>query len=81
MSMSATIAFRRGPARIEAGPQGVVVHTPSRYDGPMRTFSTRRVARDRFVILSDAHIVDFVRDERGEIRGFLNSGYLYERVS
>ena len=68
--------FRRGPARVEAGPQGVIVQTPSRYDGPVRSFSTRRVARDRFVMLSDAHIVDFVRDEQGAIRGFLNSGYL-----
>jgi hypothetical protein len=41
--------------------------------------ATCRVARDRFVCLSDGHPVDLVRDASDGIAGFLNSGYRYAR--
>lgn len=71
--------FRRGPAQVQAGEAGVMLRTPSRYDGPVQEIATCRVARDRFVSLAEGHVIDFVRDGSGEISGFLNSGYRYER--
>lgn len=74
-----TYEFRRGPAQVRIGSRGVTINTPSRYDGPNRELPTCRVARDRFVCLSDGHVVEFLRDDDDRIIGFLNSGYLYVR--
>lgn len=71
--------FRRGAAQVSAGDAGILLRTPSRYDGPAQEIATCRVARDRFVSLSDGHVIDFLRDGSGEISGFLNGGYRYER--
>lgn len=72
--------FRRGPAEVRLGERGVIINTPSRYDGPSRDLPTCRVARDRFVCLSDGHVVEFLRDDEDRVVGFLNSGYLYARA-
>ena len=71
--------FRRGPAAVKMGQTGVIIETPSRYDGPVVTLHTRRIARDRFVCLNDGHVVDFTRDTQGNIVAFLHSGYRYTR--
>ena len=71
--------FRRGEAWVRAGERGVVVTTPSRYDGPMVEIPTCRVQRDRFVTLTDGHVIDFVRRRAGPPSGFLHSGYHYAR--
>jgi CubicO group peptidase (beta-lactamase class C family) len=71
--------FRRGPAQVRAGERGVVVSTPSRYDGPVHDVTTCRVARDRFVSLSDSAPVEFLRNDADDVVGFLHSGYLYRR--
>ncbi|MFT5175357.1 MAG: CubicO group peptidase (beta-lactamase class C family) [Gammaproteobacteria bacterium] len=75
-----TYQFRRGPAQVRAAARGVIINTPSRYDGPNRDLPTCRVARDRFVCLSDAHVIEFLRDDEDRIVGFANSGYLYTRT-
>lgn len=72
--------FRRGPAAVKMGQTGVTIETPSRYDGPVVTLHTRRVARDRFICLNDGHVVDFRRDANGDIVAFLHSGYRYTRT-
>ena len=71
--------FRRGPATVSQGATGIVLRTPSRYDGPVVEVHTRRVARDRFISLGDGQIIEFRRDGSGNICAFLNSGYVYER--
>ena len=73
--------FRRGPAEVLHGERGIIVHTPSRYDGPVVQLDTVRVARDRFVSVHDAQVVEFRRDAAGFINGFLYSGYRYDRES
>ena len=74
-----TFRFRRGPAEVARGARGVTVRTPSRYDGPVVEIDTVRVARDRFVSVRDAQVIDFRRDRHGEVDAFINSGYRYQR--
>jgi CubicO group peptidase (beta-lactamase class C family) len=76
-----TYRFRRGDAQVEPAPDGVIVRTPSRYDGPMVEIPTRYVGGDRFLSLKDGHTIDFLRGDDGKINGFLNSGYRYVRQS
>ena len=71
--------FRRGPAAVKPGETGVIIETPSRYDGPVVTLHTRRIARDRFACLNDGHVIDFTRNAAGEVEAFLHSGYKYTR--
>ena len=73
--------FRRGPACVHAGTTGIVLRTPSRYDGPVVEIETRRVARDRFACLNDGHVIDFVRDANNIVSGLIHSGYCYQRQS
>ena len=72
--------FRRGSAQARVGPRGVIINTPSRYDGPSHDLPTCRVARDRFVCMSDGHVVEFLRDDDDRVIGFANAGYLYTRT-
>lgn len=71
--------FRRGPATVRVEDGGLVIATPSRYDGPVRELPLTRVAPDRFLCRSDGHMVDFLRDKQGAVHAFLNSGYLHRR--
>ena len=76
-----TYRFRRGPATVLRGERGIIVRTPSRYDGPVVQIDTVRVARDRFVSVRDAQVFEFRRDAAGLVDGFLYSGYRYARES
>lgn len=76
-----TFRFRRGPAEVVAGAAGMVVRTPSRYDGPVTEIETVRVARDRFLSTTDGNLVEFRRNDNGVVDAFLLSGYRYERES
>jgi CubicO group peptidase (beta-lactamase class C family) len=71
--------FRRGPALVQANADGLVITTPSRYDGPPQDLATVRVAKDRFLCVADGHVVEFLRDDAGAVCAFTNSGYVYQR--
>ena len=71
--------FRRGPAEVTATSSGLIVRTPSRYDGPVVEIETVRVARDRFVSLADGNVIEFRRGRHDRIDAFLNGGYRYAR--
>lgn len=79
MAYTGCYRFRRGPAKVRSGPAGLIVSTPSRYDGPVRDIPLRRVAKDRFLCLTDGHVIDFLRGPDDTVAGFLNSGYRYVR--
>ncbi|MCP5155782.1 MAG: beta-lactamase family protein [Ectothiorhodospiraceae bacterium] len=73
--------FRKGPATVRAGEGGVVVHTPSRYDGPDQDIHTVQVGPDTFMSRSLGQSIPFVRDASGRVCRFLHSGYAYERMA
>jgi len=74
-----TYHFRQGPAHVEAGDGGVIIHTPSKLDGPPVTIVTKQVGPDSFMSLDQGMAIPFARDDQGRVIRFLNGGYAYER--
>ena len=74
-----TYEFRRSVAEVISNDRGLLISLSSRYDGPMTHWQTRRVAKDRFVCLSDGYVIEFRRNDDDVVTGFLSSGYRYER--
>jgi hypothetical protein len=74
-----TYRFRKGPARVSVDGERLVMHTPSRYDGPDQTIVLRAVGPDQFMSLAQGQCITFVRDAAGAVVRFVHTGYAYER--